>query len=135
MQNINKWLAGLAIVLTVIVIILVMVMQIDDDGTAVISGDSDTLAIVALAVIPICMMISETIRSGSFNADRLVDNIQLQNSLERHYIALPDGLPKKAIDIFVGLVDDVSKITTIPDDDKIAAWLRDATDGKINMPE
>lgn len=128
-------------VLVMMVIVLLLVIQTGDDGAVLISDDAGTLSIVGMVFITVTMIIAETVRSGNFATgyikliDRLTNDAGLQDAIELEYLAMPSGLHKDAINMFADLASAFVKMTPDKRDDKLAGWLQDALDGKIEMPE
>ena len=141
MQHVNKIIGGLALVLFMIVLFLTLVMQLGDDGAVLISNDSDTLAIVGMVMVNITIVAGGVIMSGKIGqgyidlVDRLTSDTQLQNAIELEYVAMPPGFQKSAVLTVAEIMSALVKLTPTDRDDKLAGWLQDALDGKIESLE
>lgn len=138
MEHINKLLAGAVLVLLVLLIVLILVMQLAEDGAVLISSEDNTLAIIGMAAITIAIIIAETIRSGNISAGyerilvSITGNSDLQDTIEEHYLGLPEGLPKQTVDLLIDVIGHVSKMTPTDADDRLKVFLDEATDGEPN---
>ena len=140
MQNMERWLIVLVFVLLLIVGVMVFA-QYGEDGAVLFSGDSETTAIILMAVVAVASIAAETIRSGNYGEgyikliDRLTSDVELQEAIELEYIAMPPGLHKSAINAFADIASALVKLTPTDRDDKLAGWLQDALDGKVESLE
>jgi len=140
MQNMERWLMVLVAVLLVIVAVMVFA-QYGADGSVLFSSDIETTAVLMMAVVAVAVIVGETIRSGNYGEgyikliDRLTSDTDLQKAIELEYVAMPPGLHKNAIRTFADIAGALVKLTPTQQDDKLAGWLQDALDGKIESLE
>ena len=140
MQNMERWLIVLVAVLLLIVAVMVFA-QYGEDGAVLFGGDSETTALMLMAGVAVASIVAETIRSGRYAdgyikiIDRLTNDVELQNAIELEYIAMPPGLQKSAIMTLAEIAGALVKLTPDKRDDKLAGWLQDALDGKIESLE
>lgn len=137
-ERMQKIMAGLVVALLMLVIVLTLVIQWGDDGALLLSNDAGTLSIVATIIIALGYFVSDAIKSRNFTdgygrlIDKLTDNVVLADSLELKYLAMPEGLPKKAIDLFADIAQHLVKMTPTEVDDRLAEFLDQIRDGKPN---
>jgi hypothetical protein len=133
MNDLNKWLGIVVVALLLLTAILVLMVQ--EDGTVLISNDSDTLPIVAVMIVAVGYFVSDTLKSRDFTSgygkliDKLTENVTLADTLESNYLAMPEGLPKNAVDLLADIAKHLVKMTPTDADDKLAGFIDDIRDG------
>jgi len=139
MSKLEKILAGLVMLLFVVSVILIFV-QVQDGGW-LLPDNPAIVATLLIAIVAITGIVAETVRSGNYAngyinlIDRLTSDVQLQDTIEKEYMAMPPGLQKDAIKTFSDIASAIVRLSPDKRDDILAKWLQDALDGKINTPE
>lgn len=137
-ERMQKIMAGLVVALLMLVIILTLVIQWGDDGAVLFSADAGTFPIIAGVIVAVLYFVSDAIKSRNFTdgygrlIDKLTDNVVLADSLESRYLAMPEGLPRKAIDLFADIAKHLVKMTPTEVDDRLIGFLDQIRDGKPN---
>ncbi len=133
MQNMERWLLMLVVILLVIVAVMIFA-QYGEDGTVIFSGDGESTAILVLGAVSCAVIVGFTVVNKNVIAsfERLssvANNPIVMNEVARRYQLLPP-MRKHVADVLVDIADAISELTPTDADDKLIDRLREALDSK-----
>ncbi len=137
MSKIEKWLGAVVVALIMLIVIMLLVVQ-SDDGAVLISDDTGTLSIIAGVIVVALVVAGDTLKSRNFTdgygrlIDKLTSDVILTDAIESNYLAMPEGLPRSAVDLFADIAKHLVLMTKTDRDDRLSVWLDQVRDGKPN---
>ena len=133
MQNTERWLLMLVVILLLMVAVMVFA-EYGEDGAVLFSVDGESTPILVLGAVSCAVIVGFTIVNNNVIASferlsSMAGNPLIMNEVARRYQALPPQR-KHVVAVLVDIADAISELTPTDADDKLIDRLREALDSK-----